>query len=253
LPGLAAAAPVPAPDSGVCDVDSVGLAALLDLLCADGLVERGFRVDCGRCGMSVYPGFESLAAGAPRCPSCGASASYARGESGEPAFHYRVHPLLRRLSYGPLPTVLAASGALLAEGAHISAYPQVRTPRDWERLDALGWHGDSVFGLVAVHPAAAEPQLAVERCAAAGVDVVVVAAIGVLPDEQVQAYARTAEREGLMLSVLDAGDLILPALARPKKRGVRRAVPPVPNTLVIDLDGLVPVPVEAAERARPGA
>jgi hypothetical protein len=223
------------------------------MLCADGLVERGFRVDCGRCGASAYPGFDALTVGAPRCPSCGASGSYARGDSGEPAFHYRVHPLLRRLSYGPLPTVLAAAAALLAEGAHISAYPQVRTARDWERLDALGWHGDSVFGLVAVHPAAAEPEKAVERCAAAGVDVVVVAAIGVLPDEQVQAYAGATEREGLMLSVLDAGDLILPALALPRKRSARRARPPAPNTLVIDLDGLEPVPVEAAERARPSA
>jgi hypothetical protein len=252
LTGLAAAAPVPAPDSGVHDVQSGGLAAVIDLLCADALVERGFRVDCSRCGMSAYPGFDSLTAGAPPCPSCGAPSAYARADSGEPAFHYRVHPLLRRLSYGPLPTVLAAAAALLAEGAHISAYPQVRTPRDWERLDALGWHGDSLFGLVAVHAASATPEVAVARCAAAGVDVVVVAAVGTLSDAQVQVYAETADREGLMLSVLDAEDLILPALALPRTRSARRALLPAPNTLVIDLHGLEPVPVEAGERARRG-
>jgi hypothetical protein len=241
LTGLAAAAPVPAPESGVCDVDSAGLAAVVDVLCADGLIERTFRVDCGRCGADAYPGFGALTAGAPRCMACSAPAAYARGESGEPAFHYRVHPLLRRLSYGPLPTVLAASAALLAEGAHIAAYPQVRTQRDWERLDALGWHGDSVFGLVAVHPAAAAPQVAVERCAASGVDVVVVAAIGQLSDEQLRAYAESAERAELLLSVLDAADLILPALALPRKRSGRRAAPPPAHTLVIELDEFAPV------------
>jgi hypothetical protein len=241
LTGLAAAAPVPSPESGVCDVDSAGLAAVVDLLCADGLIERTFRIDCGRCGVDAYPGFDALTAGAPRCHACGAAAAYARAESGEPAFHYRVHPLLRRLSYGPLPTVLAASAALRAEGAHISAYPQVRTQRDWERLDALGWHGDSVFGLVAAHPAAAAPHVAVDRCAAAGVDVVVVAAIGQLAEEQLQAYAERAERAELLLSVLDAGDLILPALALPRKRSARRTPPPPAHTLVIELDELAPV------------
>jgi hypothetical protein len=55
-----------------------------------------------------------------------------------------------------------------------------------------------------------------------------------------------------MLSVLDAEDLILPALALPRTRSARRALPPAPNTLVIDLHGLEPVPVEAGERARRG-
>jgi hypothetical protein len=250
LTGLAAAAPVPVPESGVCDVDSAGIAAVIDLLCADDLVERAFRVDCGRCGVDAYPGMDALTAGAPRCPACGAAAAYARADSGEPAFHYRVHPLLRRLSYGPLPTVLAASAALLAEGAHIAAYPQVRTRRDWERLDALGWHGDSVFGLVAVHAAAAAPGVAVARCAAAGVDVVVVAAIGKLPEDQLHAYAEAADHAGLLLSVLDAGDLILPALALPRRRSARRSPPPPTHTLVIDLDGLAPVTVEAARIGR---
>jgi hypothetical protein len=247
LTGLAAAAPVPAPESGVCDVDSAGIAAVIDLLCTDGLVDRAFRVDCGQCGVDAYPGLDSLGAGAPRCPACGGAAAYARAESGEPAFHYRVHPLLRRLSYGPLPTVLAASAALLAEGAHLAAYPQVRTRRDWERLDALGWHGDSVFGLVAVHPAAAPPEMAVARCAAAGVDVVVVAAIGTLPEDQLAAYAESTDRAGLLLSVLDADDLILPALALPRKRNGRRSLPQSPaHTLVIELDGLAPTTVETA-------
>jgi hypothetical protein len=249
LTGLAAAAPVPMPESGVCDVDSAGIAAVVDLLCADGLVERAFRVDCGRCGVDAYPGMDALTAGAPRCPACGAAAAYARADSGEPAFHYSVHPLLRRLSYGPLPTVLAASAALLAEGAHIAAYPQVRTRRDWERLDALGWHGDSVFGLVAVHSAAAPAEVAVARCAAAGVDVVVVAAIGRLPDEELHAYAEAAEHAGLLLSVLDAGDLILPALALPRRR--RRTPQPSTHTLVIDLDDLAPVTAPTA-RMGPG-
>jgi hypothetical protein len=247
LTGLAAAAPVPAPESGVCDVDSAGIAAVIDLLCTDGLVDRAFRVDCGQCGVDAYPGLDALGPGAPRCPACGGTAAYARAESGEPAFHYRVHPLLRRLSYGPLPTVLAASAALLAEGAHLAAYPQVRTRRDWERLDALGWHGDSVFGLVAVHSAAAPPEVAVARCAAAGVDVVVVAAIGTLPEDQLAAYAQSADRAGLLLSVLDADDLILPALALPRKRSARRALPQSPaHTLVIELDGLAPVTAETA-------
>jgi hypothetical protein len=247
LTGLAAAAPVPAPESGGGDVDSAGLAAVVDLLCADGLVDRAFRVDCGQCGVDAYPGLDALTAGAPRCPACGAVAAYARAESGEPAFHYRVHPLLRRLSYGPLPTVLAASAALLAEGAHLAAYPQVHTSRDWERLDALGWHGDSVFGLVATHSAAAAPEVAVARCAAAGVDVVVVAAIGTLPEDQLAAYAESTDRAGLMLSVLDADDLILPALALPRKRSGRRAIPTSPaHTLVIELDGLAPVTAKTA-------
>jgi hypothetical protein len=250
LPGLAAAAPVPTPGSGVCDVDSAGIAAVIDLLCADGLVERAFRVDCGRCGVDEYPGIDALTAGAPRCPACGAAAAYARADSGEPAFHYRVHPLLRRLSYGPLPTVLAATAALHAEGAHIAAYPQVRTRRDWERLDALGWHGDSVFALVAVHAAAAAPELAVARCAAAGVDVAVVAAIGKLPEQVLHAYAEAADDAGLLLSVLDAGDLILPALALPRRRGLRRSPPPSTHTLVIDLDGLGPVTAETARASR---
>jgi hypothetical protein len=245
LPGLAAAAPVPVPGSGVCDVDSAGIAAVVDLLCDDGLVERAFRVDCGQCGVDAYPGMEALTDGAPVCAACGAGAGYARADSGEPAFHYRVHPLLRRLSYGPLPTVLAASAALLAEGAHIAAYPQVRTRRDWERLDALGWHGDSVFGLVAVHPAAAPPEVAVMRCAAAGVDVVVVASIGKLSETDVHAYAETADDAGLMLSVLDAGDLILPALAV-RRRSERRTPPPRTHTLVIDLDDLSPATAETA-------
>ena len=247
LTGLAAAAPVPSPESGVCDVDSAGIAAVIDLLCTDGLVDRAFRVDCGQCGVDAYPGLDALGTGAPRCPACGGAAAYARAESGEPAFHYRVHPLLRRLSYGPLPTVLAASAALLAEGAHLAAYPQVRTRRDWERLDALGWHGDSVFGLVAVHAAAAPPEVAVARCAAAGVDVVVVAAIGTLPTDQLAVYAASADRAGLLLSVLDAGDLILPALALPRKRSGRRSLPQSPaHTLVIELDGLAPVTAETA-------
>jgi hypothetical protein len=247
LTGLAAAAPVPAPESGVCDVDSAGIAAVIDLLCTDGLVDRAFRVDCGQCGVDAYPGLDALGTGAPRCPTCGGAAAYARAESGEPAFHYRVHPLLRRLSYGPLPTVLAATAALLAEGAHLAAYPQVRTSRDWERLDALGWHDDSVFGLVAVHSAAAPPDVAVARCAAAGVDVVVVAAMGTLPGDQLTEYAESADRAGLLLSVLDADDLILPALALPRKRSARRARPPSPaHTLVIELDGLAPVTAKTA-------
>jgi hypothetical protein len=249
LSGLAAAAPVPAPDLGVSDVDSAGIAAVVDVLCADGLVERAFRVDCGRCGVDAYPGLDELTAGAPHCPACGAPSAYARAETGEPAFHYRIHPLLRRLSYGPLPTVLAAAAALLGEGAHIAAYPQVRTRRDWERLDALGWHGDSVFGLVAVHPAAAAPEVAVARCAAAGVDVVVVASAGRLPAGQLHAYAENTDRAGLLLSVLDAGDLLLPPLVPARRRSAPRVLPASRPTVVIDLDDLAPATVDSA----PGA
>jgi hypothetical protein len=106
-----------------------------------------------------------------------------------------------------------------------------------------------VFGLVAVHSAAAPAEVAVARCAAAGVDVVVVAAIGRLPDEELHAYAEAAEHAGLLLSVLDADDLILPALALPRRR--RRTPQPSTHTLVIDLDDLAPVTAPTA-RMGPG-
>ncbi|WP_163513107.1 hypothetical protein [Fodinicola acaciae] len=202
----------------------------LAALAAEGLVEWSAQVECGGCGVASQRPLEALGPVAS-CDQCGRRAAYRLTDSGDLVIHHHCHELLRRLCVQPMPTLIAAAVTLAAEGAYVTLMPQVGSAGHWQRVDGIGWHGNSLYALVLLTD---QSVALVDWAAAAGIDALVL--IGEPTADLMDAFQQRATATGVDLTVLTADDLVWePVTTRPAGRRSaerRRSAPqPPPSSL----------------------
>lgn len=243
---------------GLTDRQLRAVSGALTALAADGLVEWSAQVECRGCGVVSHRPLEGPVA---ICDQCGKRAAFRLTDTGDLVVHHHCHELLRRLCVQPLPTLLAAAVTLAAEGAYVTLMPQVGSPGHWQRLDGLGWHGNSLYALVLLTDQAVA---LVDWAAAAGVDALVL--IGEPTADLMEAFQQRAAASGVDLTVLTADDLVWePVTARPagrrsaeRRSNGRRAAPDPPASSISSQTMSAPtlpappaVPTQASPYAAP--
>jgi hypothetical protein len=200
---------------GLTDLQLRSVAGALASFAADGLVEWSALVACGHCGMTSHRPLDAVRP-AVRCDFCAKPAAFALTDGGELAIHHRCHELLRRLCEPPMPLLLAAAVTLATEGAYVTLMPQVGAPGRWQRLDGLGWHGNSLYALVTL---AGDPGRAgdlVDWASSVGVDALVL--VGEPTGDLMESYQRRAGDTGVDLTVLTPDDLVWEPLSSARAR-----------------------------------
>lgn len=116
-------------------------------LVAAGLADRGFVVDCVRCGLIPFVQATSSTRRG-RCPACRAPSGYARDANNAPAVHYRLNALLDRASDQGVVPHLAVLQRLAPDpgascfvlGAHL-----LRGDDALGEVDLLGYDGERLL------------------------------------------------------------------------------------------------------------
>ncbi|GAA1675559.1 hypothetical protein GCM10009765_26080 [Fodinicola feengrottensis] len=191
------------------------VAGALAAFAADGLVEWSALVECRHCGMTSYRQLDAVRP-AVRCDFCAKPAAFALTEAGELAIHHRCHELLVRLCAPPMPLLLAAAVTLATEGAYVTLMPQVGAAGSWQRVDGIGWHGNSLYALVTLAGGTGRPGDLVEWASSVGLDALVL--VGEPTGDLMESYQRRAGETGVDLTVLTSDDLVWEPLSAARAR-----------------------------------
>lgn len=187
-------------------------AAVLEVLCDVGWAERGYEIECDRCGILSFVPIVSVGNSA-FCPGCGDKQKFSRTRTGLTLF-YRLNTFIDRASdQGVLPHLMVAAALAIAD-PRTTALPGIDvhfhdgTPGE---VDVVAIHkGKLLTGEVKTSAAAFDDDQIVRdvRCSQSlGSDVHLMACIEELPEPAVAKAREQADRVGLELLVLDGAKL----------------------------------------------
>ncbi|WP_406292048.1 hypothetical protein [Embleya sp. NBC_00896] len=184
---------------------------VLETMCAAGWAQRGLESQCDRCRQRMFVPLVETTGPAP-CPGCGTPATYLCGAAG-PTVVYRLNTFIDLAAdLGILPYLLTVA-ALADErpDSHLIPGANVYFPGMKREVDIYGvWGGDLLAGEIKTDPKQFDTeqlQHDIDVSVRLGVDVHVMASVGVVSRELRDEAQNLCDQEKLRLVVLDKSQL----------------------------------------------
>jgi hypothetical protein len=180
-----------------------------------GSAELGLVVSCGLCLLQEFTRLSDVA-GPPVCTGCGSPAVFSSGQHGDPHVHFRLGSLLHTVSLNGGLVPLAAQSLLEDEGSYVVPGANLRRGETAVgEVDLLGWREDVMFAAEAKTSAggfaATDIDIEARKLAASGADQIVFICGEELDQTIRQRMTSAATTAGVMIRILDASDLWVPA------------------------------------------
>lgn len=188
--------------------------AALEMLAAMGWAERGYEVNCNRCGAHSFVPLDTTTADA-RCPGCQKHQIYTANTKGPETFYQLKTLVDTAVDQGVLPHLLVqAALERLDPPTHLNLGTDITglgLDGGKAEIDIFGIHaGKLINGEVKTNPAEftdAQIQRDVGLTAQLGADIHLLASVGPVPDSARAVVERETERANVNLLILEESSL----------------------------------------------